>query len=188
MLGQISLGKWGMLLGGALAIVGFVAYGAGNATLNLAGFFYGIPIFLGGLALKAAELRPTPYSQTPTPDVLALRDRQATPTLGQLRKNVTRYRYGHEAHLDESLEKLGLSPTDEERPVLLSVREAVVEGAYAFVLEFDSPCFDLAAWQERVTKIERFFGPGIRADISQPDEDAIAVALVVIPAESVKAA
>jgi len=187
MLGQISLGKWGLILGGALTLVGFVAYGSGNATLNLAGFFYGVPLFLGGLALKAAELKPTPYSQDTPPEVLALRDAQATDTLQQLRKNITRYRYGHEAHLDESLERLGLSPTDEERPLLFALHETAIDGAYALVLEFDSPCFDLAAWQERQDKLERFFGPDIRAEISQPEEETINVALIVAPAAPVAA-
>lgn len=58
MLGSVSLGTLGLIVGALLTGVGVVAYAAGNATLNLAGFFYGVPLLLGGLALKAAELKP----------------------------------------------------------------------------------------------------------------------------------
>jgi hypothetical protein len=51
-----------------------------------------------------------------------------------LRKDVTRYRYGQEAHLDESLERLGLSPTDEERPILTSLLKQDWEGKYVLTL------------------------------------------------------
>ena len=43
MLRQTSLGSLGLTIGGGLTIVGFYAYFSGNSTLNLVGFFYGIP-------------------------------------------------------------------------------------------------------------------------------------------------
>ena len=67
MLGKISLGTLGLTIGGILTIIGFVAYADNNATLNLVGFFYGIPLLLGGLALKANELKPVPFTQTTSP-------------------------------------------------------------------------------------------------------------------------
>ena len=110
MLRKISLALVGLTVGSLLTVVGFIAYALDYATLNLAGFFYGIPLLLGGLALKAAELKPIPFSQ-PTPDaILKLREKLATPTQNQIRKDVTRYRYGQEAHLDDALQRLGLSP------------------------------------------------------------------------------
>ncbi len=177
MLRRISLGSVGLVVGGVLTIVGFVAYGVGNSTLNLIGFFYGIPILLGGLALKVSELKPVPIAQ-PMPEVLTLRDQRATATQNQIRKDVTRYRYGQEAHLDESLERLGLSPTDEERPTLVGLREAEVAGAYVLILEFESPLIPLERWQKQREKIEKFFGPGIRVELSQPTEDQVEVALI----------
>lgn len=170
-----------MIVGGTLAIVGFIAYGAGNATLNLAGFFYGIPVFLGGLALKAAELKPTPYTQETPPEVAKLREEKATPTQNQIRKDVTRYRYGEQVHLQESLERLGLSPTDEERPILSGLREEEIDGSYGLVLEFESSLVPWERWQEQKDKIERFFGPNIRAHLSQPEPNWIEVALVAKP-------
>ncbi len=180
MLGKVSLGNLGLVVGGGLAIMGFIAYGAENATLNLIGFFYGIPLLLGGLALKASELKPTPYSQ-PTPEnIVALREQQATDTQKQIIKDVTRYRYGQDVHLDESLKKLGLSPTDEEAPVLTSIKEVAVDGAYTLVLAFDSPLVDFQLWQEKQDRIGRFFGPDVRAEVTESEEDEVEVALIKV--------
>lgn len=191
MLRKIALGNVLLVVGGILTVVGFVAYFQDNATLNLAGFFYGVPVLLGGLALRAAELEPTPYSQETSPEVVQLREQQATPTQNQVRSDVTRYRYGQQAHLDEVLERLGLGPTDEERPVLRAVREAAIDGAYALILEFDSPLIPLAKWLEKQAKIERFFGPNIRAEITEPSDKKVDLALIAVatptPVESVSA-
>ena len=178
MFGKISLGSVGLVIGGILSVVGFAAYGFGNATLNLAGMFYGIPILLGGLALKAAEIKPTPYSAEVSSDIESLRETQATDTQQQIRKDVTRYRYGQDCHLDDSLERLGMSPTDEERPLLHHLREESHDGQYALVLEFYSPLFSLEQWQKRQEKIERFFGPNVSAVIAQPEENEIELALI----------
>lgn len=179
MLRQTSLASIGLIGGGILTIIGFVAYATGNATLNLAGMFYGIPIFLGGLALKAAELKPIPFSQPTPPDIIALRDK-GTPTQNQIRKDVTRYRYGQQAHLDDSLQRLGLSPIDEERPVLIGLQETAIEGNYALIMEFDSPFISLEMWQDKQEKLEKFFGPGIRAKITGLDENRVDLALIAL--------
>lgn len=178
MLGRTSLGTLGLGVGSVLTIIGFIAYFTSNATLNLVGFFYGIPILLGGLALKAAELEPVPFTTPTSETILALREQQATETQNQIRKDVTRYRYGQEAHLDSSLEHLKLSPTDDERPLLEGIREDAIAGAYALILEFSSPMIDFATWQDRREKIERFFGPGIRVELSQTSEETVEVALI----------
>lgn len=178
MLGKTSLGTLGLVVGGILSIVGMGAYFADYATLNLAGFFYGIPLLLGGLALKAAELEPVPFTEATSEEVLAMREGQGTPTQNQVRKDVTRYRYGQKAHLDESLKRLGLSPTDEERPVIVGIKETLVDGAYTLILEFDSPKIPLEVWQQKQDKITTFFGPNLRAEITQPAEKRIDLALI----------
>lgn len=178
MLPRTSLGTLGLIIGGALTVMGFIAYFTDNATLNLAGFFYGVPVLLGGFALKASELKPTPVSPPTPPEVVQLREQQATDTQKQVLKDVTRYRYGQEAHLDVSLERLGLSPTDEECPVLQSLREESIEGAYALVLHFESPLIGFETWQQKQEKIETFFGPGIRAHLTQIDGDEVELALI----------
>lgn len=181
MLRQTSLGSLGLVVGGIMAVMGFIAYATGNSTLNLIGFFYGIPILLGGLALKAAELVPVPVTQPASPEILALRTQQATATQNQVRGDVTRYRYGQKAHLDTSLERLGLSPTDEERPAIVGLRETEIEGAYALILEFESPLISLDIWQGKRDKIEKFFGPEIHVILTQPTEDHVELALISKP-------
>jgi len=181
MLRQISLGTLGLTVGSLLALAGLVAYVSGNATLNLAGFFYGIPLLLGGLALKAAELKPVPLKKTPDSEVLILRQQQATTTQNQLRQDVTRYRYGQKAHLDSSLQYLGLSPTDEERPLLKELQETITDGAYTLIMRFESRLIPIEVWQEKQEKIASFFGPGIRTEITQPTEGSVDVALIALP-------
>lgn len=185
MLGKTSLGSIGLVIGGILSVIGFTAYFfSDNATLNLVGFFYGIPLLLGGFALKAAELKPAPFSEPTTPQVLQLREQKATATQNQIRKDVTRYRYGQEVHLDTSLERLDLCPSDEERPVLIGLREADVEGEYALVLQFLSPLISLELWLERREKIERFFGPGIRVEVTQTQDEYVEVSLITTSSEA----
>ncbi len=108
MLRKISLANLALVVGGIIAAVGFGAYFTDRPTLNLAGFFYGIPLLLGGLALKAAELEPVEFTEPTSAEVLLLRESQATDTQNQVRKDVTRFRYGQPAHLDDALERLGL--------------------------------------------------------------------------------
>lgn len=184
MLRQISLGTLGLSIGSILTIVGFVAYAANNATLNLVGFFYGFPLLLGGLALKANELKPIPFSQPTTESILSLRQEQATVTQNKIRKDITRYCYGQDAHLDGALSFLGLSPTDDERPVVTGLRETETNGAYTLILEFDSPEISLSDWQEKQEKMTKYFGPGVEVKISQPDEDRIELALITLIQES----
>ena len=178
---RFSLGTLGLTIGGILTIMGFIAYGADNATLNLVGFFYGIPLLLGGLALKANELKPVPYSQPTSPKVLELRQQQATTTQNKILQDITRYRYGQDAHLDSTMTALGLSPTDEERPEITSVREIDQDGAYALILEFDSPEISIDVWQEKQEKMTKFFGPGVKVEITQPSTDQVELMLITSP-------
>jgi Protein of unknown function (DUF2854) len=178
LLRRIPLGPTLISIGALLTLIGFGAYAVDNATLNLVGFFYGVPLLLGGLALKSAELRPVPL-EDPEEDILSLRQQQETPTLKQIRQDLTRFRYGQEAHLDLTLEKLGLSPTDEERPVVKGMRELEINGSYALILEFYSPLIPIETWQEKQDKITRFFGPGIHTIITATNEEELELALVV---------
>jgi hypothetical protein len=167
-------------LGGLLTLVGFFAYAIQDATFNLVGFFYGIPLLLGGLALKSAELEPVPFTELTSASILKLRDRSATDTLNQIRKDVTRYRYGQEAHLDIALEKLGLAPSDDDRPVLTGIKESEIGGAYALTLDFYSPFMKIDVWQEKREKITKFFGPGVTAHIDYDDgNEEINLTLIV---------
>ncbi|MEN9274292.1 MAG: DUF2854 domain-containing protein [Gloeomargarita sp. DG02_4_bins_56] len=174
---RIPLGGVGLVIGSVLTLVGLGAYFADMPTLNLAGFFYGIPLLLGGLALKAAELPPVPWRKPTPPDVLAQRS-QATPIQNQIRQDVTRYRYGEKVHLASALERLKLGETDEEWPVLVGIHEEVRDGHYTLVLTFDSPNVPLTTWQERSAKLTSFFGPEIQIALHQPQDEIVELALI----------
>jgi hypothetical protein len=178
MLGKISLGTLGLTVGGILIIVGFIAYGVENATLNLVGFFYGFPLFLGGLALKANELKPIPFSQRTTPSILDLRKQQATVTQNKIRTDITRFCYGQETHLDRALAYLGLSPSDEKRPIVTGLRETELNGAYSLILEFDSPLIPIDIWQQKHAKMTKYFAPNVEVKITQPAENRIELELI----------
>ncbi len=180
MLRRISLAVVGLVVGGVLTIVGFAAYFLNYSTLNLIGFFYGIPLLLGGLALKASELEPVPLMMPTPPAVLELRQ-QATPAQTQILKDVTRFRYGQEAHLDDSLAHLGLSPTDDERPILRGVRETEVDGAYTLVLNFESLLVSFETWKTKQEKMTTFFGPNVKVELDNPEPDRVEVAIISTP-------
>ncbi|CCH65159.1 Cyanobacterial protein slr0575 [Richelia intracellularis HM01] len=178
---QFSLGKIGLIVGTTLTIIGFIAYGQGNATLNLVGFLYGIPILLGGLALKTNELKPIPFSQPTTPAISKLRQQQATATQVKILQDITRYCYGQNAHLESTLNYLGLSVTDQEKTKINSLREINHNGSYALILEFDSPFIPIETWLQKQEKMTKFFGPGIQVEVTQPSKERIDLILMTLP-------
>ena len=95
------------IAGAVLTVIGSVAYATDSPNLSLPTIFYGIPIFLGGLALKSSEL-PPPARLTPAPQFRQLREATATKEQLKLLKDVVRWRYGQKAHLETSLEALKL--------------------------------------------------------------------------------
>ena len=99
--------------GAVLTVIGSVAYATDSPNLSLPTIFYGIPIFLGGLALKSSELPPA-KRLTPPSQFNELRQTTATAEQVKLLKDVVRWRYGQKAHLESSLESLKL--WDEENP------------------------------------------------------------------------
>merc|ERR1711935_979036 len=64
-----SLGNFVILAGIAITILSFAEYlsDSGSEGLNVSGlgFVYGIPVALGGAALKYAEIEPVPCYTTP---------------------------------------------------------------------------------------------------------------------------
>ncbi len=176
MFGRFSLAKLGLIVGSILTLGGFVAYFTNNATLNLVGFFYGFPLLLGGLALRASELRPVPLQTSE--QLVNLRSQQATVTQTKIRKDLTRFEYGKNVHMEEALNFLGLNPTDEERPTIVGLRELATDGAYTLVMEFVSPVMPLETWEKKHEKMTRYFGPGVKVVITQPQPERIDIALI----------
>ena len=75
--------------GAVLTVIGSVAYATDSPNVSLPTIFYGIPIFLGGLALKSSEL-PPPVRMTPAAQFSELRDSTGTKEQLKLLKDVVR--------------------------------------------------------------------------------------------------
>ena len=54
----LSPGNLIIAIGGILAFIGMIAYFTDAVNLSVPTFFYGVPIFLIGLALKTTEIPP----------------------------------------------------------------------------------------------------------------------------------
>lgn len=172
----LSPGSLVTVAGAALSVVGWIGYASGNPNLSLPTIFYGIPILLGGLALKSSELPPA-RRLTPAPALRELRERPESEPLRKLLADVVRWRYGQKAHLESSLEVLKLWDEDEP-PQLLSVEERDCDGRYGLRLVFATGAVPLSRWQERQDRLGRFFGPGLRAELEPGDNDQLCLSLL----------
>lgn len=173
---QISFGKILSPIGISLMTYGFGAFfgllpGGDVSSIML---IYGFPISLLGFALAYAQLKPVPCKTTRA--AFNLRESQMTDIQKQLREDVTRYRYGDEQHLDESLTKIFMFNRAKGiarrlTPILVGVREEVKEDKYTLVLEFSiKKEMTLEMWTDRQDKIQTFFGPGVQAHIEKTDQ------------------
>eukprot|EP00274_Cyanoptyche_gloeocystis_P002075 CAMPEP_0196655998 /NCGR_PEP_ID=MMETSP1086-20130531/11836_1 /TAXON_ID=77921 /ORGANISM="Cyanoptyche gloeocystis , Strain SAG4.97" /LENGTH=310 /DNA_ID=CAMNT_0041988567 /DNA_START=44 /DNA_END=976 /DNA_ORIENTATION=- len=164
--GQVPLGNVGVVIGSVFIIYGFSSYISSGEALSALSLTYGLPIFIIGWALKYGELQPVSYEKNLPSNLVALRKAQATPTQLQVFKDVTRYRYGDEQHLDEALKRTGLHPRGKEAPKLVALREEEIDGHYALVLMFASSEVGKAVFEQNIPRIEKFFGPNITATVS----------------------
>jgi hypothetical protein len=158
-----SPGSLVTIAGAVLTVIGSIAYLGDNANLSLPTIFYGIPILLGGLALKSSELPPA-RRLTPPAALRTLREQTGSEPLRKLLADVTRWRYGQKAHLESSLEALKLWDEDQP-PRLETIEELDCGGAYGLRLGFATEAVPLERWQERQERLGRFFGPGLRAEL-----------------------
>ena len=172
----LSPGNLITLAGAVLTVVGAVAYGGGNANLSLPKIFYGIPILLGGLALKSSELPPASCIPLP-PQQQDLRRAASAEPLRKLVADVTRWRYGQKAHLESSLEALKLWD-DDNPPQLESIEELAAPGGYGLRLRFALGAVALERWQERQERLGRFFGAGLRAELIPVGSEHLLLSLV----------
>lgn len=170
-----SLGNLIILAGLVITFASFAEYlgDSGGESLNISGlgFVYGIPVFLGGAALKYAEIEPVPCYSTPAGE--ALGELKGTETIKKIKQDVTRHRYGDEAHLDTTVKKLGLVVPGKAYPQLRELREEDVDGELAFTMvwqSFDTP-YKMWADERRVKKYETFFGPGVNAEVVKIDAE-----------------
>ena len=178
----LSPGSLVTIVGATLTVVGSIAYATDSPNLSLAGVFYGIPIFLGGLALKSSEL--PPVAKIITSDrIKSLPKLSNTTELQKLLKDVTRWKYGQKAHLESSLEALKLW-NQEEPPQLIEIEELDHHGYYGLRLRFVSHGVTAERWYNKQERLGRFFGADLRAEIEELDQDLIELKLLPIAGDS----
>lgn len=177
-----SLANLFLLAGATVTVVSFSSYFGSNATASATslGFVYGVPILLIGCALKYAELQPVPLRSTP--DGRALRS-TGTEIQQKIVSDITRHRYGDEAHLSAALSSLGLIPRGAACPELISASESSRDGKYCLTLQFYSVETPWKTWEGKIDRYERFFGPGIKAEVEKLDGEKRLVALKLIASD-----
>ena len=172
----LSPGSLVTVTGATLSVIGWIGYASGNPNLSLPTIFYGIPILLGGLALKSSEL-PPPKRLTPATSLRGLRELPGSESLRKLVGDVLRWRYGQKAHLESSMEALKL--WDEENPPQLeSVEELDCDGAYGVRLLFATGGVPFQLWQDKQERLGRFFGPGLIAEVERIDDAHLRLSLL----------
>lgn len=170
-----SLGNFVIFVGLAITFLSFAEYlsDSGSEGLNVSGlgFVYGIPVFLAGSALKYAEIDPVPCKTTPASERIF--ESKATEIIAKIKQDVTRHRYGDEAHLDTTVKKLGLVIPGKDYPQLMELREGEEDGELTFTMVWQSVDTPYKMWadERRVKKYETFFGPGVTADIVKIDAE-----------------
>ena len=171
-----SLGNAVILSGILVTVLSFAEYlsDSGSDGLNVSGlgFVYGIPIFLAGAALKYAEIDPVPAFSTPAGERAF--EAKATETIKKIKQDVTRHRYGDEAHLDTTVKKLGLVVPGKDYPQLQELREEATEdGELVFTMVWQSIDTPYKMWadERRLAKYETYFGPGVTADVVKIDAE-----------------
>eukprot|EP00290_Baffinella_frigidus_P010303 CAMPEP_0180158366 /NCGR_PEP_ID=MMETSP0986-20121125/26856_1 /TAXON_ID=697907 /ORGANISM="non described non described, Strain CCMP2293" /LENGTH=323 /DNA_ID=CAMNT_0022108187 /DNA_START=63 /DNA_END=1034 /DNA_ORIENTATION=- len=176
-----SLGNLTLLIGTVITFSSFYSYFTNGNSLSALGFIYGIPIALGGFALKYAEILPVPVISDTKGD--AIWEEKANDILKKVKEDVTRHRYGDDAHLDSTLNRLGLVMEGKGFPQLVSIeqkRERGVEGdgELAFIMTFQSQDTPYKVWADpaRVRKYESFFG-GLNAEVLKVSKEERLVAI-----------
>jgi hypothetical protein len=169
-----SLGNLVVGAGILVTVASFAEYlGDNSESLSVSGlgFVYGIPIFLAGAALKYAEIDPVPVFSTSAGD--AIFEPKATEIIKKIKQDVTRHRYGDEAHLDTTVKKLGLVVPGKAYPQLQELRQEEIDGELAFTMVWQSVDTPYKMWadERRIKKYETFFGPDVNADVVKIDAE-----------------
>ena len=167
------------IVGGILVFIwGLIEYS--NPTINLIGYTAGIPLILGGLVMKAVELKPVPAMYEVTPDIVQAREQQSTEIQQQIIGDITKYNYGADAHLDTALEALNLKGrTDAELPRIEGYGEELRDGRYTLVLRFNTSRLPFERWEQSYEKkMKTFFGRDVDVELTQPDKDIAQIAII----------
>merc|ERR1739841_238207 len=97
----------------------------------------------------------------------------ATETIKKIKQDVTRHRYGDEAHLDTTVKKLGLVVPGKSYPQLRELRQEEIDGELSFMMVWQSIDTPYKMWadERRVAKYATFFGPGVTAEVVKVDAE-----------------
>ena len=155
----LSPGNLITITGGVLAFIGITAFFLESVNLSVPTFFYGVPIFLIGLGLKTSEIPPVKLLNKE----LFKSDKFKRPKeLTSMVKDVTRFRYGLKAHLESSLEALGL--WDEDNPSqLLEIEEISIENKNGLRMHFEINSVSIERWLKKQERLNRFFAKGLES-------------------------
>eukprot|EP00980_Cylindrotheca_fusiformis_P000852 scaffold221_cov120-Cylindrotheca_fusiformis.AAC.13 len=170
-----SLGNLVLLSGVLITVLSFAEYlsDSGSEGLNVSGlgFVYGIPVFLAGAALKYAEIDPVPVFSTPEGE--RIYESKKTEIIDKIKQDVTRHRYGDEAHLDTTVKKLGLVIPGKAYPQLQELRQEEIDGELAFTMVWQSLDTPYKMWadERRIKKYETYFGSNVTADVVKIDAE-----------------
>lgn len=144
-----------------------LSIGGGGSGIGALLLIYSVPVFLLGLALLYAQLDPVPVEVKPGAE--GVFEKKATATLLKVKSDVTRHRYGDDAHLDTSLKALGLTGKG-RYPQLRQIYEDVTpEGELEFIMHFESRDVPFTTWSSPIIlkACDRFFGPGIWSEVKK---------------------
>merc|ERR1711988_868006 len=171
----------GVLLTGS-SFAGFIWNndGGGDGALSSLGFVYGIPVFLIGLSLFYAEIKPVVVEADAAGE--RIWEQKKTDTLDKILQDVTRHRYGDDAHLDSTLESLGLKLPQRKFPKMQTIElKETPDGELVYSMTFQSAETPFKVWNDpdRVQRYNKFFGPGIDASVQKIDADKRIVALTL---------
>ena len=155
----LSPGNLIITAGGTLAFIGMTAYFTDSVNLSVPTFFYGVPIFLIGLALKTTEIPPVKlFGVENFKNNRFNRPKELT----ALVKDVTRWRYGT-AHLESSLAALNLW-SEENPPQLKEVEEITKEEKNGLRMRFELNAVPLEKWIAKQERLNRFFVKGLESE------------------------
>jgi hypothetical protein len=183
-----SLATAALAAGAFITLYSFYAFftsggGGGTASVSSLGFIYGIPILSLGAALAYAELQPVPVTYAGNEaEMEALWEAKANEAMRSIREDVTRHRYGDDAHLDTTTKALGLVEPGRPYPVLLEIKLGMTdhdELSFAMVFQALEAPFSLWADERRVKKYQTFFGPNIDVDVVKVDKENRVLAIVL---------
>ena len=150
-----------IITGGSLSIIGMTAYFTDSVNLSVPTFFYGVPIFLIGLALKTTEIPPVCLINK---DNFSSNKFNRPEELTNLVKDVTKWRYGIQAHLESSLEALNLWNFDNP-PQLVELEEITKDEKNGLRMHFEINAVPKEDWIKKKDRIERFFAKDLQSEL-----------------------